>query len=73
MLRFRTKTTLNVIEGFDEKNDEITEQCEQTFKQGEKVDADIYYEEREADGTVDIQFGDGSVALGVPKDAIQVM
>lgn len=73
MLRFRTKTTLNVVEGFDEKSDTVTEQCDETFKAGEVVDADVYYEEGDSSGTVDIQFADGSIAQGVPRDCIQIM
>ena len=72
MLRFRKEYTVQVIENFDEKTDQITDQTEETFKQGEEVDADIY-EEREDVGTVDIQFGDGSICLGVPKDCIEVI
>ena len=71
MLRFRSRTAVQVIEGFDEKTDAITNQYEEIFEQGEKVDADIYYEERDGNGTVDIQFGDGSIAMGVPKDCIE--
>jgi hypothetical protein len=41
-----------------------------TFKKGEIFDADIFAEET---STVDIQFGDGSVAFNIPKDVIEVI
>ena len=70
MIRFREKTTLQVIEGFNEERDDITEEIENTFKQGEKVDADIYFE----DGNyADIQFADGSIATSVSKDCFEVV
>lgn len=42
----------------------------ETYKEGEVSDADIFSEE---DSTVDIQFGDGSVAFNIPKTAIEVV
>jgi hypothetical protein len=71
MIKFKQDTTLQVIEGYDEATDNITEDVEETFKGGEKVDADIFND----DGTdyVDIQFGDGSVALGVQRDCFEVV
>ena len=70
MIRFRTETTLQVITEFDKENDNIVDEVETTFKQGEKVDADIYSD----DGSyVDIRFADGSIATSVLKDDIEVM
>lgn len=69
MIRFRTKTTLQVIENYDEKN-EVVDDTEVAFNQGEEKDADIFSDDGDR---VDIQFGDGSVALGVLKDDIEVM
>lgn len=71
MIKFKQDTTLQVVEGYDEATDNITEDVEETFKSGEKVDADIFND----DGTdyVDIQFGDGSVALGVQRDYFEVV
>ena len=70
MITFNKDITLQVVEGFDEKTDTITSLTVETFKKGEKVDADVYSEN---DFTVDIQFGDGSVSIGVPKDSFQVI
>lgn len=68
MLRFRTKTTIEVINQFDEKTDVILDSEEMTFQQGERVDADIYNKEGDC---CDIQFADGSVAIGVLRDSVE--
>jgi prepilin-type processing-associated H-X9-DG protein len=70
MIRFLKETTLQVIEGFDEATDSITEEAEETFKNGEKADGDIF---NEHGNYADIQFGDGSVAYNVPKDRFEVI
>jgi hypothetical protein len=70
MIRFRTETTLQVVEDYDSKHDEITEDTEETFKQGEVVDADVYSED---DHYADIQFANGSVATSVPKDSFEIV
>lgn len=68
MLKFNEETTLNIIESFDEENDEISSQSTETFSKDEIIDADIYeYNEN----TINIQFGDGSVAIGVDKNIIE--
>lgn len=69
MLRFREKTTLNVITEFDEKTDNIIDEAEMTFKQGEKVDAEICNED---DGDYcDLLFGNGNMATSVLRDCIE--
>jgi hypothetical protein len=65
MIRFRTNTTIDIYDNRDEED-----AYEQTFEQGECVDADVF---REDDETADIEFGDGKVALCVLKDEIEVM
>lgn len=65
MIRFRTKTILEVYANRDEED-----AYEQTFEQGQCEDADVF---REDDEEVDIEFSDGRVALSVPKDEIEVM
>lgn len=42
------------------------EGSEENFKVGDKTEADIFSEN--SDGTVDIQFGDGSVAFHISKE-----
>lgn len=69
MIRFRVKTTLQVIDNYDAKA-EVVDDTEETFEQGEKVDADIFNEDGDR---VDVQFADGSMAYGVLKDEIEVM
>lgn len=70
MIRFRVNTPVTIIEGFDEKTDNITDEHETTFKQGEQVDADIFNEDEHY---ADIQYGDGSISLGVLKDCFEIM
>lgn len=71
-LRFNVPTTLEVIEDFDEENDVITSSVDETFKAGDEIDVDCYGENEE---TLEVQFGDGSVAtidrslVTVVKDA----
>jgi len=70
MIKFKIDTTLQVITEFDEKTDNITEECEEYFKKGELVDADIYEEDGD---NVSIQFGDGSVAMGIQRSCFEVV
>lgn len=70
MIRFKIDTTLQVIETFDHERQNITEEVEETFHKGEKVDADIYGEDGDY---ADIQFGDGSVATSVLKSCFEVI
>jgi hypothetical protein len=72
MIKFKQDTTLQVIEGYDEENDNITEEVEETFKDGELVDADIVSDDDDSD-YVDIQFGDGSVAFRIQRDCFEVV
>jgi len=72
MIKFKQDTTLQVIEGYDEENDNITEEVEETFKEGELVDADIVSDDDDSD-YVDIQFGDGSVAFRIQRDCFEVV
>ena len=63
MIRFKQPAELEIVEWYDEANDE-THTKDETFSEGEVVDADIFDDRGE---TVNMQFGDGSVAYGVPK------
>ena len=70
MIRFRSDTTLQVVTEFDEETDNIVDEVEEHFKAGEKAEADIFSEDGEY---ADLQFGDGSVAVGVNKDCFEVI
>jgi hypothetical protein len=70
MIKFKQDIRLEVIEGFDERTDMIIDKVEESFKAGEKVDAEIYSEHG---NYVDLQYGDGSITLGVPKDSFEVI
>jgi len=70
MITFKKDTELNIVESFDEANDVISEQCNETFKAGELVDGDII----SRDGKyVDLEFGDGTVALGVLRSCFTIV
>ena len=69
MIRFRTETTVNVVNSVDGKG-AVQDEDRVTFKQGEKVDADITFDDGEI---VDIQFSNGSMVNGLSKDVIEVM
>ena len=76
MIKFKQDTTLQVVEGYDEENDNITEEVEETFKKGELVSADIVSDDDNSDDDsdyVDIQFGDGSVAFRIQRDCFEVV
>ena len=74
MISFKTDTQLELVTSFDEKTDTITGEETETFKAGEPVDADIINEEETKGETfVDLQFGDGSVALGVQRDCFDIL
>ena len=64
MLILKTDLSLNVVEDFDEVT-QIPDEAEHNFKCGDFIDADLLDGTQEND-CIDIQFGDGSIALGVP-------
>ena len=66
MIKFKEDTTLTIVEEFDALNDNIVSEVEETFKAGELVDAEIIdFQGSNTSAYVDLQFGDGSVALCV--------
>ena len=66
MITFNKDTTLQVVEEFNEKRDEIVKQSEETFKASEVVDAEIIDE----DGPfVTLEFGNGNVAFTVERES----
>ena len=72
MIRFKQDTTLQVVSGFDEATDNITEESEETFKKGKPVDADIVDTPYNG-GYVDLQFGDGSVCFCVQRNCFTII
>jgi hypothetical protein len=69
MIKFNQEITLTIVENFNEAEDRIEEQTEETFKAGEPVDADIVSLDGEY---VDLQFGGGGgVAFGVPRSSFE--
>lgn len=58
-IEFLQNACLTVYESQDDTG------TQESFTPGARAEADIFSDHD--DGTVDIQFGDGSVALGVPK------
>jgi hypothetical protein len=70
MIKFTRDITLHVVENFDEELDEEISGFDETFRMGEKSDADIW---EKFNDIVSIQFGDGSVAFGVPKDCFETV
>ena len=71
MIKFKKETTLTVVNEYDEENDNIVDENEETFKAGELVDGDIC--DDDSDGYVNIQFGDGGVAFGVQRKCFTVV
>ena len=67
MIRFNQDATLVVVDYFDEDT-ETTHEHDEAFVAGEEVDVDIVDIER---GYAQLQFGDGSVAYGVPVDLFE--
>ena len=66
MIKFKEDTTLTIVEEFDELNNRIVSEIEDTFKAGELVDAEVVdFQGSNTSVYVDLQFGDGSVALCV--------
>jgi hypothetical protein len=68
MITFKKDITLTIVDDFDEETDNITSETTETFKAGEPVDANIV-SDPDSYGFVDLQFGDGSVAMGVQRSS----
>ena len=68
MITFHSDTTLQVVEEFDEKRDEIVKQSEETFKAGEMVDAEIIDGDEDTP-FVTLEFGNGNVAFTVERES----
>lgn len=70
-LKFLEACQLEVVDWYDEKNDEV-HTSDELFKVGEEVTADIV-SVNEVCKTAEIQFGNGSVAYGVPQSVFEVV
>ena len=74
MIKFKKDTTLAIVTDFDEATDNILGEEIETFKAGEPVDAEIIDEIKEkTERFTTLQFGDGSVALGVDRKCFTVV
>ena len=62
LFAFKRNITLEIVTDFDEPNDMIVDSVRESFKKGEIFEATLI---PAGNGYVDIQFGDGSLALGV--------
>ena len=70
-IKFKETAELELVVNFDEKTE--TGQFEtETFKAGDIEEVDTVSINFDL-GTVDIQFGDGSVAFGVPRHLFEVI
>ena len=70
MITFKENAELSVVVEFDEEADNIVEEQTEVFLAGEPVDAEIV---DEMGDYVDLQFGDGTVALGVLRSLFEVI
>jgi hypothetical protein len=69
IIKFTQDTELTIITGYDEENDNITDEITEFFKAGQCGYADIVSE----DGNfVDLEFDHG-VAFGVNRDCFEVI
>ena len=71
MIKFKQATTLTIINEYDEGTDNIVSEYEHNFNAGEEVDACIF--NVSSKDYVDIQFANGSVALGVLRSSFEVI
>lgn len=69
MITFKNKTSVQVIENFDESTD-TAETVEQIFEAGELVDAEITSEEN---GVCELQYGDGSISQGIRRELFNIV
>jgi hypothetical protein len=70
MIKFHQDTTLYIVEAFDEKADQVSEDSTETFKAGELVDVEIVSENADY---CDLQFGDGAVTFAVPRSSFEIV
>ncbi len=68
-IKWLKDVTITCVESYDEKNGMVDE-TDESFVKDEVTEFDIF-DDRGI--TVNIQFGDGSVAYGVPKSIYEVI
>src|SRR6266704_1612522 len=71
MIKFKEDIQLEIVISFDEKNDTIAEQGNETFKAGQPVDAEIVNDD--GGDYVDLQFADGTMALTVQRSSFDII
>ena len=69
-IRFNRDVELQVIEGFDEETDEVTDAFIEKFPKGEVHDVDIVDEEGDI---CTLQFGDGSCSYCVKTAWFEIL
>lgn len=70
-IKFLEDVTLSIVEGYDEGTDTIIGDTEdEMFHAGEVIDVEFF---SESDDYTGIQFGDGSVALGVQRSLFEIV
>jgi hypothetical protein len=69
-IKFNQTYACEIVTGYDKENDEVI--CEdETFAVGEVHEIDVLDDKE--NGTIDIQFGDGSCLYGLLKTAFDVI
>ena len=69
IIQFIKEIELQIVESIDEESDTINDSTE-VFQIGEENDVDVFGDHPE---DVDMQFGDGSCAFHVPKNAYTII
>lgn len=70
-IRFTKDSEIEVVEYYDEENDKAVT-TKEIFKKDEVTEIDILNDERN-DGTIDVQFGDGTVCFGLLKECFEII
>ena len=73
IIKFNQDTELTVVSGFDEELDNITDETVETFKAGELINAEIMDGSDTNSEYVDLEFGDGSIALTVQRSSFEIV
>lgn len=71
IIEFNKDAEIEIVTHYDEAND-CPETENQTFRKGDREDVDVLNDERN-DGTIDVQFGDGSVCYGLLKSCFEII
>lgn len=71
-IKFTQDVELEVIEGFDEETEQITDSCFEKFRKGEEIELDII-DDNDDRSICTFQFFDGSCAYCVQKAWFDVL